>query len=184
VNQPFLIGERLYLRPLELEDADLVRGWLNHPDVRRHLLVRAPLSRLAEESFLRDMATNTSGDRVLVIVVREGEAPIGVIGLHRTSRELRQTELGIAIGEPTRWGQGHGREAIALLLDHAFRELGLHRVQLHVDADHARGIACYTRVGFVREGVRREHSFRDGRFIDTVMMSVLAPEWLARAPKA
>jgi RimJ/RimL family protein N-acetyltransferase len=182
MNNPFLIGPRLYLRPLEVEDAPRVCAWLNHPEVRRHLAREAPLARCAEEQFLRGLA-DRKDELILLLVVREGDRPIGTIGLHRGGGTARARILGIAIGEPDCWGQGLGREAIDLVLEHAFQTLDLHRVELEVHADHPRAIACYERVGFVREGARREACFREGRFGDTLIMGVLAREWRAtRAP--
>lgn len=182
MQQPFLIGERVYLRPLELEDADRVRGWLNHPDVRRFLGRGSPIARLGEEKFLRGLAERAASDheRVLLIVEREGDRPVGTIGLHPDRAEARSAILGIAIGEPDAQGRGLGAAAIELLLRHAFHELGIHRVGLFVYAFNARAVACYEKVGFVREGVLRQEHFADGRYHDTIVMSVLAPEWSAR----
>jgi RimJ/RimL family protein N-acetyltransferase len=189
MNNPFLIGKRLYLRPIELDDAPRLVRWLNHPEVRRHLARQTPLNLIAEEAFLRKTSTSAT-DRVLLIVLRGGivadlpaDLPIGVIGLHGIGTPVGSCELGIAIGEPGRWGQGYGAEAIDLLLGHAFGDLALHRVALHVDADHARGITCYAKSGFVKEGTLRGHAFRDGQFVDTLSMSILAPEWLERRAK-
>ena len=74
----------------------------------------------------------------------------------------RAASLGISIGEPDCWNRGYGAEAIGLMLDWAFLELNLHRVWLHVYANNPRGIACYEKVGFVREGVLREGVLRCG----------------------
>ena len=58
-----------------------------------------------------------------------------------------------------------------------FEELGLRRVDLHTDADNARGIRCYEKCGFVREGVMRERRVRYGKPLDMVLMAVLRDEW-------
>lgn len=177
MNNPFLIGARLYLRPPEVEDAPRVCAWLNHPEVRRTLARATPLARCAEEEFLRGL--DPDRDLILVIALREGDQPIGLVGLHAT-KAPRAKELGIVIGEPDQWDKGHGREAVELMLAHAFDTLDLHRVQLFVHAGNARAVACYERVGFVREGVLRDAHFRDGKFGDDLVMAVLAPEWRAR----
>lgn len=174
MNNPFLVGPRVYLRPVEPEDAARCCGWLNHPQVRRTLARNTPLSRCAEEQFLRGV--DPDQDLVLVIVAREGERPLGLVGLHATKLS-RGRELGIVIGEPTAWDQGYGREAIGLVLEHAFRDLDLHRISLHVHEDNARAVACYERAGFVREGLLRDAHFRDGRHGNDLVMAVLAPEW-------
>jgi RimJ/RimL family protein N-acetyltransferase len=178
VRNPFLIGPRLYLRAPELDELDDLIRWVTHPDVRRHLSRRFPLNRVQEEGWLRGL--DPQRDVVLVLVLRESQRAIGCAGLHGLGGPDRQAELGIAIGEPDAWGQGYGREAIELLLGYGFDELGLHRVHLNVWATNARAIACYERLGFVREGLRREVHWQDGAWIDGVLMSLLDREWAAR----
>ena len=74
-------------------------------------------------------------------------------------------------------GRGLGTEATRLILGHAFESLGLHRVGLEVYAFNPRGRRAYGKVGFVEEGLRRDALRFDGEFVDSVLMSVLAPEW-------
>lgn len=180
MKNPFLIGPRVYLRAIELSDAERIVAWLNHPDVRRFLARRSPLNLVQEEQFIRELGKK-AGERVLLVAAREQDRPLGVIGIHPLDPIARCHELGIAIGEPDAWGQGYGREAIGLLLDHAFAELNLHRVQLRVLADNARAIRCYERVGFQREGVLREAFFDGGRHVDELLLAVLQREWLDRS---
>ena len=63
------------------------------------------------------------------------------------------------------------------MLNLAFREMNLHRVFLRVDADNARGIRCYEKVGFRHEGTLREVGFRESEYFDQHMMSILASEF-------
>ena len=72
-----------------------------------------------------------------------------------------------------------GTEATALMLEHAFGTLGLHRVGLAVFAFNERAIRAYRKVGFVVEGRSREAIWRDGRFFDEIQMSILEHEWRA-----
>jgi RimJ/RimL family protein N-acetyltransferase len=76
-------------------------------------------------------------------------------------------------------GSGWGTDAERTLLEFGFGTLGLQRVWLTVNADNARAIRSYEKVGFQREGVMRR-SFRiRGRLTDTVMMAILREEWEA-----
>ena len=83
----------------------------------------------------------------------------------------------ITIGEKDAWGQGYGTEATGLMLDHAFGELGLHRIALYVFEFNERAIRAYRRCGFVVEGRSREAIWRDGRWWDELAMSVLEADW-------
>jgi RimJ/RimL family protein N-acetyltransferase len=178
MNNAFLIGKEIYLRPLDREDADLVRSWLNDPEVRAHLQWYRPLSRRAEEEFI-DRVGQSEHDLVLLIVLKEWDCPIGVAGLHDIDVKNRHALFGICIGVKEQWGKGHGSDATRLIVGHAFETLNLNRVFLRVYEDNARGIRAYERVGFKREGLLRQDNFRHGRYWDTIVMGILREEWKA-----
>jgi len=176
----FLVGARVSLRPLEREDAPLLVRWLNDPEVRDGLATFRPLSLAQEYAFLDGLAK--AEDRlVLGIVERSTGALVGACGLDSIFWKDRRAVFGICVGEKSRWGQGLGREATRLMLDHAFATLGLNRVELHVYAYNARAIRTYQALGFVHEGTLREHHFHDGRFVDSLAMSVLRDAWVQRS---
>ena len=92
--------------------------------------------------------------------------------------------IAIGFGEREHWGKGYGREAMQMLLDFAFRELNLYRVQLTVFAYNERAIALYEKLGFVREGVYREFLLRDGQRYDMLLYGLLRREWSCLTPLA
>src|SRR6516225_2612114 len=98
MQNPFLIGKTLYLRPVELDDGVTVAAWLNDPEVRRYLRGRLPLTQLAEQAFLRRIS-ESDNDLVLGIMVREAETFIGVLGLHQLDNRNRHAQFGITIGD-------------------------------------------------------------------------------------
>jgi RimJ/RimL family protein N-acetyltransferase len=66
----------------------------------------------------------------------------------------------------------------------AFDKVGLHRVHLHVFDFNQRAISCYENCGFGREGVLREYWFKNGRFRDTLVMSILSEDYSQRVSPA
>ncbi len=178
MKNPFLIGEKVYLRPLEKEDAPLFVTWFNDPDVRRLLKRFQPMTLREEEGFLEQLA----GDEnkvILGIALHENDRLIGGTGLHQIDQRNRHAAFGIVIGDKTEWGKGHGTEATRLIVGHAFATMNLNRVWLHVYEYNPRAIRCYESVGFKKEGVLRQDTFRDGRYWDTVVMGILREEWEA-----
>jgi RimJ/RimL family protein N-acetyltransferase len=173
-----ITGEIVRLRPVEREDLPRFVRWFSDPEVRRHLLIYLPPSLAQEEQWFERLQERLARneDVVLAIETLEG-VHIGNIGLHRINWKDRNAELGIVIGEKDYWNQGYGTDAIRTLLRLAFTEMNLHRVSLRVDDDNTRGIRCYEKCGFQREGRLREVIFREGRYRDQLIMSVLRPEW-------
>src|SRR5882672_1841917 len=108
-----------------------------------------------------------------MIVERRSGQSVGTIGLSRIDPTHRRAEYGVLIGEPGARGKGLASEASRLLLDYAFRTLGLVRVYLHVFADNAAAVRLYERVGFLREGLLRRHVYKGGRFRDVVAMAAV-----------
>lgn len=178
MQTPFLIGSRVYLRPLDLADAPVLTAWLNNPEVTRYLRLHRPLMPLAEEAFLRKMS-ESERDIVLGIVTREPEQFIGVTGLHQMDACNRHVQFGITLGEKSAWGKGYGTEATRLMVRYAFDTLNLNRVWLHVYEYNERGVRVYQKAGFRMEGRLRQETFRDGRYWDTFVMAVLREEWEA-----
>jgi RimJ/RimL family protein N-acetyltransferase len=103
---------------------------------------------------------------------------IGNTGLHQIDWKNRMAVFGIVLGEKAYWGQGFGTEAARTILRFAFEELNLHRVELEVFDFNPRAIRSYEKVGFRHEGTRREALFRNGRYQDVHLMSILQEEFL------
>jgi RimJ/RimL family protein N-acetyltransferase len=112
--------------------------------------------------------------------VKETDTLIGSTGLHEIDYKNRHAVFGIVIGEKEAWGKGYGTEVTALITGYAFETLNLNRVGLEVYEDNERGIKAYERVGFTREGVLRQAMYREGRYWNKIVMSILREEWEAR----
>jgi diamine N-acetyltransferase len=174
----FLVGQRIYLRPLEQGDLHLIQKWANDPEIRRLTGEVMPMSEAAAAEFLEKVRTDR--DRVwFVIALRANDRVIGEAGLLRMFNPWRATDLSIIIGEKDTWSQGHGTEAILLLLDYAFGYLNFHRVSVGVVGFNERALRFYEKVGFKREGILREGYYHDHQYHDFVMMSILEDEYRA-----
>jgi RimJ/RimL family protein N-acetyltransferase len=69
---------------------------------------------------------------------------------------------------------------IAAVMAIVFADMGFNRLISEVLTTNERVVALHERVGFVREGVLREHVRRDDGVYDVVVLSMLAEEWQAR----
>jgi RimJ/RimL family protein N-acetyltransferase len=113
------------------------------------------------------------------IHIRESDRLIGVTTFSALDVENGSAMFHITIGEPDAWGRGYGTDAASLMVGHAFRGLGLHRVALSVFSFNARAIRSYEKVGFRIEGRLRDAIWRDGRYWDEVQMGILQADWMA-----
>jgi RimJ/RimL family protein N-acetyltransferase len=127
-----------------------------------------------------DRETATGGRDEASFAIEADGTFIGHCGLSHFNHTSHTCELGIIIGDKAYWGRGYGREAVALLLDYAFRLRNFRRVWLWVHSDNERAIRAYRACGFREEGRLREHLYSNGHYVDAVYMGILRDEWQAR----
>jgi RimJ/RimL family protein N-acetyltransferase len=183
MKNPFLIGDKVYLRPLEMSDTTEMTTWMNDPDVTRTLGMYRPMNEENERAFV-ERVTRSDNEVGFAIMTRHGDRFIGTTGLMQIQWRDRQACFGISIGDKASWGRGFGTEATRLVTGYAFETLNLNRVWLNVyDFNHA-GIRAYETAGYRREGVLRQATFREGAYHDVLVMAVLREEWVSprRAP--
>lgn len=168
-----LEGELVRLRALEPPDVERAHAWINDREVKNFTAQRYPLSRAGEETWLREVPTNSFVDGVrLAIETKVGDV-IGILSLRETRVEDRKAELAVTIGEKDYWSRGHGTDAIVTALRFAFDEMNLHRVWLTTLEYNDRALACYKKCGFTVEGRLRQEMYKAGRYWDLTVMGVL-----------
>ena len=120
------------------------------------------------------LAGNVGTRQVVLAAVVNGRV-VGNAGVHAVSDNPRQKHvcsLGISIAHAYQ-GRGVGRALMNACLDFADRWANYSRVTLTVHADNARAIALYESLGFKHEGRLRDLSFREGGYVDALMMARL-----------
>ncbi len=171
----FLVGERLYLRPVEEGDLPHVMALANDEELRGLTGGVQPMSHADALDWLERVRKDPA--RLwFVIVLRDSGHVIGEAGLLRIFHEWRTADMSLMLGDRSAWGQGYGTEAARLLVDHAFGALSLHRLAIGVVGFNERALAFWESLGFRREGIQREGYFHGGRFHDFVMMARLASD--------
>jgi RimJ/RimL family protein N-acetyltransferase len=179
--EPVLHGRLTFLRPAERDDIPTLVRWMNDWGTARYLSRRAPLGQALEERWFEQMTEAQGEGHWYFIVCRlEDERPVGNVGLFDLDLVNGSAGIGITIGEETDRGRGIGRDAMETVLDFGFGRLRLERMWLDAYRFNERAIRSYERIGFVHEGVARHGGYRDGEWVDLVLMSVLRDEWAAR----
>ncbi len=176
-----ILGENIRLRAIERTDIPRFVRWLNDPEVTQFLMISSPLSTAMEEKwFDNQLQIPVHSGQVLAIEVFETEewVHIGTTGIHNVDPVHRTGEFGIFIGEKTYWNRGFGRETTRLLLRHGFEHLNLNRIYLLVYENNLRAMKAYEAAGFTREGVLRQAVYKNGRYLDLIVMSILQSEWM------
>jgi ribosomal-protein-serine acetyltransferase len=104
----------------------------------------------------------------------------GVVGLGPVNAENRSAMIGYWIAAAYQ-GQGLITDGVRVMLDYAFGELGVNRIEITCPHDHPRSRAIPERLGFTQEGIRRQTVWVHDQPHDEVIYGLLAPEWNPRA---
>ncbi|MFE4663997.1 GNAT family N-acetyltransferase [Streptomyces sp. NPDC056716] len=177
LDKPLLTGAKTVLRPFTEADARTVWEILQDPEVLR--FTSEPSSDdLTFEHVRSWYATRADQpDRLdLAVTDRASGELVGEVVLNEWDPHNRSCNFRTLIGPQGR-NRGLGTEAIRLIVGHGFEHLGLHRVSLEVYAHNARARRAYEKVGFRQEGIRREVSLREGKWVDQILMAILEGEW-------
>jgi len=172
----FLEGEKIYLRPLEEQDINLVYWGKNNSDVRETLFLFEPLSKQTVQNQLLDI--NKSADSVLFTICKQADnEAVGQTALVRIDYISRACVFYLAIYGSQFWSQGFGGEATQLMIKYAFDILNLNRIHLHVSSENEKGIAAYKKAGFTTEGTLRQAMYHHNKYIDFLVMGILREEY-------
>lgn len=169
-----LNGKRIYLSPLNPEDAPHYARWLNDQEVVKTLPIASKvITEEGEREYLKNSILHSYG-----IVLDGEERLIGNCG-YVVSDPLHATaEIGVFIGEKEAWGFGYGREAMSLLIEYGFRVLNLHNIMLRCLAFNPRGLSSYRSLSFREMGRQREAHRYDGVWHDLVYMDLLPQDFI------
>ena len=115
-------------------------------------------------------------------IIEYEEKCIGTAGLNVNEADKR-ARYSVGIFDMSKVGLGLGEEVTNLVLEYAFKDLKLHRVDLRVLDYNKRAIACYEKCGFVIEGMEREGAFIDQRWETDIIMSILEREYMVNRKK-
>jgi len=174
-----IYGERIRLRGVEKKDLLLFVEWLNDPEVIAGLSIFLPLTEWEEEEWFVNLAKLPAAEKPLAIEIPDGDGwrLIGNFSLLQLDTVARLAEAGIFIGDKSVWNQGYGTEAMRLLLKHGFETLNLNRIWLRVYEGNRWAIRSYEKAGFIHEGRQRQAYYKQGKYQDILIMSVLRSEW-------
>lgn len=170
-----LIGEKIYLSPRNLEDAEKYVEWLNDFETTDYIGRSHQI--LTIESEKKYLESTMEEEAVFGIIDIKEDKLIGTLGLHQIDHFKRTATLGIFIGDKEYRGKGYGTEAIKLILDYGFNYLNLNNIKLDLMEFNERALACYKKCGFKEYGRRRKCNFINGKYYDTIEMDILAEEF-------
>lgn len=162
-----LHGKDIFLRQIELSDCtEKYVDWLNDPEVNQYLETKWAVQDMESiRRFVQEQRENQHS-YLLAIVRASSYEHIGNIKIGPIHPHYHHADISYFIGEKQYWGRGYTTEAIRLICEFGFRELGLNRIEAGAYELAAGSWRALEKNGFRREGVFRKSIFFQGRYID------------------
>lgn len=182
MHNPMMSGERVYLRALDVGDAEpLARFAADEPDTFMYR-GRQPQSPLGFTSWIADAyKVQPSRNIEFAVCLREDDRLIGQMGFSDLDWINRTGETGSYLGAPFR-NAGLGTEAKHLLIEYGFEVIHLHAIMSTVFEANTRSATALAKQGYRPAGRLRWFDVKGGIYRDMLVFDLLRDEWLtARA---
>ncbi|MBR6665860.1 MAG: GNAT family N-acetyltransferase [Lachnospiraceae bacterium] len=165
------------LRELERKDLEDINRWRNDQKLIEQLgapfrYINLDVDIMWYENYLANRSNN-----VRCTIVDEKDSFIGLVSLTGIDYLNQSAELHIMICDNKNQGNGAGTFAINAMLKHAFNNLNMQRIELTVLESNHRAQECYKKVGFKQEGVLRNACYKNGKFVNVYIFSILKEEF-------
>lgn len=181
-NENYILeDDRVLLRPLEENDfVHLLSIALNEPETWDYSLITA-----AGEQGLKDYlqiainARKSGKEYPFIVFDKKNNEYVGSTRFYDINLPYKTLQLGSTwYGKKFR-GTGLNKHCKFLLLQFAFDELGMERVEFRADNSNAKSIAAMKSIGCKVEGVLRSHmpTRTEGIRRDSIILSILREEW-------
>ncbi|WP_284619278.1 GNAT family N-acetyltransferase [Rubrivivax pictus] len=169
---------RLDLRPLQAGDAPALLALFSDPVAMRYWSTPPWTSiEQAQASIAVDLDGLPKGEHLrLGLQSRDDGQLLGTCSLFALHPTSRRGEIGYLLRSDV-WGRGLMHEALQALVQFAFGELQLHRLEADIDPRNAASARSLQRLGFTKEGHLRERWIVDGEVSDTALYGLLRSEW-------
>jgi ribosomal-protein-serine acetyltransferase len=178
----YKIDEELSLKLIESKDAqeifeltdqnrEYLREWLPWVDITNKVEDTQNFIKMSLNGF----ANRKSLD---VVILYKGKA-VGIVGYNEINHVNNIAYIGYWIAGDYQ-GKGIMTRATKSIVDYAFNNLGLNRVEIRAAVENVKSRAVPERLGFTNEGVIRSASFVNDKYYDMVVYGMLADEWIKR----
>ena len=172
-----LNGINVFLRRMEASDLERTYHWINNPELFVTMGVFGPRSKDAQREWFENISQSQS-NIVFAVCRIEDEEHIGNASLFDIDLRNRNAGLTIMLPDNAVRGKGFGKETVRLLCGYAFDYLNLHKV--YCKTDNPIAAKLYERIGFVQEGLFREHAYHYGKYVDKACYGILKKEFWSK----
>lgn len=169
-----LESSRLLLRQIKPTDVNEIFAMRSNREVMKY--VPRPLCVTLDDAMdlikMIDKKLETNEGINWAITLKGENTLIGFIGHYRIKWEHFRSEIGYMLA-PAFQGKGIATEAIKLVVDFGFNDMKMHSLEAVIDPDNTASASVLQKNNFVKEAHFKENEFYEGKFLDSVIYSLL-----------
>lgn len=172
---PILETERIILRRVNINDVNEIFTLRSNPETMKYIprpLVKTTEDALEHIAMIDAKIENNEGIN-WAITLKDDPKLIGIIGHYRIKPENYRAEIGYML-LPEFNGKGIMSEAVKEVVKYGFNVMKLHSIEAIIDPENFGSEKVLQKNGFVKEAHLKENEFYEGRFLDTVIYSILS----------
>ncbi len=165
------------LRTIRPEDKEMIRNWRNLPEVSKYMFTDHHITREEHDAWFQSMINDPHSQYWIVVFNNED---VGLANIYNIDKRNQHCHWGRYIASQEFRGKGLGTYIEYWVLRYVFETLGLNKLCTEVLSFNDVVLNMHRRFGFRKEGVLREHVFKEGKHFDVVLMAILCREWEER----
>jgi RimJ/RimL family protein N-acetyltransferase len=175
-------GEQIGLRGIEESDLGYLRDWRNLTNFRRNFREVRELNLDDQKRWFQFIQNNKHNNFMFTIVRLSDNQPIGACGLLYINWIIRSADYSLYIGADEKYidDKGYALEASKLLINYGFSNLNLNKIWMELYEFDTKKIDFFTlKFNFKIDGKLRENCFEDGKYYDSLIISLLKKDILS-----
>ncbi len=175
-----IVGENITLRAIEMADLPLLQSWSNNPEIQYWLGGwHTPSSAIVMENWFKRITADN--DNIRFAIEHADFGLIGTANLVNINWKDKNAVHGMLLGDPNLRGKGIGFEVVNLVMQFAFEELGLNRLDTTIIEYNESSKKLYIeKCGWKLEGVAREWYFRKDKFWDKLLIGITKKDYFEK----
>jgi RimJ/RimL family protein N-acetyltransferase len=143
-----LEGERIYLKPMSIDNAEIFMRWVNDPEVNKYMVGIKPPKKVEEEIEWIKKIQDNPNEEVWSIFIKENNKLIGNVGFHELDNPEKNLRIGIVIGEKDEWGKGYGTDVFNVAIKYLKDVKGAKKINLTCHINNIGAHKVYKKSGF------------------------------------
>lgn len=187
-----IIGKKVTLDAIEYQDLEWMRYQRNDPGLRQYFREFKDISEVRQKEWFEQDGSNMNHKHIYFKIMEthfrspsdkwEKNSIVGVCGLTNIDWVTKRSELSVYVSKENQ-GKGYAKEALTLMYDYAFNDLNMHNIFAEV-YDNNPAVEFYKKaLGMKEDGVLRHTYFSNGKYGNSIMLSLLNSEWRERRKK-